>query len=72
MLVTCFCILAVDFSIYPRRYAKTETYGTSVVRLSSNTLVMYMSYVYNSIASDLLVYFNSLFHAVLMPPRIPE
>lgn len=32
MVVACLCILAVDFRIFPRKHAKTETYGVSLVR----------------------------------------
>jgi glucosaminylphosphatidylinositol acyltransferase len=39
VLVTCLCILAVDFRVFPRKFSKTEEFGTSLMDIGTGLYV---------------------------------
>ncbi|EFJ32845.1 hypothetical protein SELMODRAFT_406788 [Selaginella moellendorffii] len=60
MLVTCVTILAVDFTAFPRRYAKTETYGTGLMDLGVGSFVAANAIVSRQARSRELLYVTFL------------
>eukprot|EP01112_Ceratiomyxa_fruticulosa_P009892 TRINITY_DN2596_c0_g1_i1.p1 TRINITY_DN2596_c0_g1~~TRINITY_DN2596_c0_g1_i1.p1 ORF type:complete len:515 (+),score=60.02 TRINITY_DN2596_c0_g1_i1:165-1709(+) len=70
MLSTIIAILAVDFVVFPRRYAKTETFGVSLMDLGVGSVVLSMSLVSKQ-ARNGLQFLSSSIKKPKNPPKQP-
>ena len=64
MLLSCVSILAVDFPLFPRRFAKTETFGKSLMDVGVGAIVISMGLVHGKLLGKPLSFGSMIGKAV--------